>query len=90
MNIKRIFRGVLTTVSLLIIVTMTMLLCVVGCDNKDYSNASPFDTDIDILTCGTCQQSGNLLFPRLYGTVECEIGYIFQLGGIQIYYVIKR
>lgn len=25
------------------IITTALLLCAIGCDNKDYSNASPFD-----------------------------------------------
>ena len=42
MKTKKILRGMLTIISPAIITT-ALLLCAIGCDNKDYSNASPFD-----------------------------------------------
>ena len=41
MKTKKILRGMLTIISPAIITT-ALLLCAIGCDNKDYSNASPF------------------------------------------------
>lgn len=83
MNIKRIFRGVLTTVSLLIIVTMTMLLCVVGCDNKDYSNASPFD-NVVYLDAAQLKDVSNFTFNRTIKTGKRRFPLCWHVPQVRI------
>lgn len=45
------------------IITTALLLCAIGCDNKDYSNASPFD-NVVYLDAAKLKDVSNFTFNR--------------------------
>lgn len=71
MKTKKIFRGILCTASLASL-TAAMLLSLAACDNKDYSNASPFDS---VVYLDVAQQKDvtNFTFNRLIETGQQTI-----------------
>ena len=71
MKTKKILRGMLTVISPAIITTV-LLLCVTGCDNKDYSNASPFD-NVVYLDAAKLKDVSNFTFNRTIETGQKEI-----------------
>ena len=54
------------------IITTVLLLCVTGCDNKDYSNASPFD-NVVYLDAAKLKDVSNFTFNRTIETGQKEI-----------------
>lgn len=71
MKTKKILRGMLTIISPAIITT-ALLLCATGCDNKDYSNASPFD-NVVYLDAAKLKDVSNFTFNRTIETGQKEI-----------------
>ena len=64
------------------IITTALLLCAIGCDNKDYSNASPFD-NVVYLDAAKLKDVSNFTFNHRDGTkgnfrfvgTSCRRGY---------------
>ena len=54
------------------IITTALLLCAIGCDNKDYSNASPFD-NVVYLDAAKLKDVSNFTFNRTIETGQKEI-----------------
>ena len=54
------------------IITTALLLCATGCDNKDYSNASPFD-NVVYLDAAKLKDVSNFTFNRTIETGQKEI-----------------
>lgn len=71
MKTKKILRGMLIAVSPAIVTTV-LLLCAAGCDNKDYSNASPFD-NVVYLDAAQLKDISNFTFNRTIETGQKEI-----------------
>ena len=66
MKTKSTLRGILSLVSFAGI-TLCTLLSVVGCDNKDYSNDSPFD-NVVYLDVAKLKDVSNFTFNRTIET----------------------
>ena len=66
MKTKSTLRGILSLVSFAGITLCTLLL-VVGCDNKDYSNDSPFD-NVVYLDVAKLKDVSNFTFNRTIET----------------------
>ena len=58
------------------IITTALLLCAIGCDNKDYSNASPFD-NVVYLDAAKLKDVSNFTFNRTIETGQKEISALF-------------
>lgn len=71
MKTKKKLRGMLIAVSPAIVTTV-LLLCAAGCDNKDYSNASPFD-NVVYLDAAQLKDISNFTFNRTIETGQKEI-----------------
>lgn len=71
MNTRSIIRGFLSFASFAVITT-SMLLIFAGCDNKDYSNASPFD-NVVYLDAAELKDVSNFTFNRTIETGQKEI-----------------
>ncbi len=65
------------------IITTALLLCATGCDNKDYSNASPFDNvvyldaaklkDVSNFTFNRTIETGQRKFPLCWHVLQARI-----------------
>lgn len=71
MKTTKIFRGILCTASLASL-AVVMLLSVAACDNKDYSNASPFG-NVVYLDAALQKDVANFTFNRLIETGQQTI-----------------
>ena len=59
------------------IITTALLLCATGCDNKDYSNASPFD-NVAYLDAAKLKDVSNFTFNRAIETGQKEISALHR------------
>ena len=71
MKTKSIIRGILSFASFAS-VTVGTLTALAGCDNKDYSNASPFD-NVVYLDAAELKDVSNFTFNRTIETGQREI-----------------